>query len=74
MCEDAEIVKLLIDNGADVNAKNDQGATPLDVAKGSAECKAILAKNASMDVQMVEVMAKPADDIKKLLIANGAKE
>ena len=28
-----EIVKLLIDNGADVNAKGDDGFTPLNAAK-----------------------------------------
>ena len=32
---DAEIVKILLKYGADVNAKNEHGFTPLDVATGA---------------------------------------
>ena len=28
-----EVVKLLLEKGADVNAKNEEGETPLDIAK-----------------------------------------
>jgi hypothetical protein len=40
-----EIAELLISKGADVNAKNDEGKTPLDRAKYKPETAALLRKH-----------------------------
>ena len=64
----AEVAKLLIDNGAEVNAKSNNGSTPLDVAKrrNAAEVAELLADEAQAAPKGTEAKGKCGETLTKI--------
>jgi len=65
-----EIAQLLIAQGADVNAKNADGETPLDVAKwaGKEMAKLLIAKGATVSTLHTAVYVGNFDKVKSLIV------
>ena len=81
MSESEELIKFLIKNGADVNAKNDEGITPLHIVLYPEIAQILIAHGAVINAVSkngdtpLHVMAAEGDqtlDVVELLLENGA--